>query len=106
EQATDNSAHGNWEAANGQVRSFMESLCNGIAAKLHTGEGTPPFGGHARKFLEGHGFLSKDESELLKAFFQILHTSGAHAGTSSEDDCHRRRLMAAALSNYYLERLG
>lgn len=105
EQATDNSTLGNWEAANGQTRSFMESLCNGIAAKLYTGQGTPPTSGDARKFLKTYGFLNEDESEFLRAFFQILHTSGAHAGTSSENDCHRRRLMAVALSNYYLERI-
>ncbi len=105
EQATDNSDYGNWEAANGQVRSFMESLCNSIAAKLCEGQGTPPSKGDARKLLEEQGFINKDESELLRTFFQVLHPSGAHAGTSSEDDCHRRRLMAIALSNYYLERL-
>lgn len=105
-QATDNAARGNWEAANSQVGSFLESLCEEIATKLSTSPGRPPSRGEARKFLEESGFLDKSEADLLRSFFQVLHSAGGrHAGTSSENDCHRRRLMAIALANYYLERL-
>ena len=105
EQAVDNAARGNWEAANGQVRSFMESVCEAIAAQVYQGTETPPTRGNARKYLADNGFLTPDESALLQAFFQVLHGAGGHSGTSDEDDCHRRRLMAIALANYYLDRL-
>lgn len=105
-QATDNAARGNWEAANSQVGSFLESLCEEIAARLYRGTGMPPSRGEARKFLEESGFLDKSEADLLRSFFQVLHSAGGrHAGASSENDCHRRRLTAIALANYYLERL-
>lgn len=104
-QAVDNSARGNWEAANGEVRSFLESLCDAVARERHKGPGESPTRGEARKYLEQSGFLTPEESALLMAFFKVLHTAGGHAGTSTEDDCHRRRLMAIALGNYYLDRL-
>ena len=103
DQAVDNAASGNWEAANGQIRTFLEALCDAIAKRLHDGDGEAPKGGDARRFLSEKEFLNANESNLLKAFFAVLHGEGSHPGTSSEDDCHRRRLMAVALANYYLD---
>ncbi|MBI4234232.1 MAG: hypothetical protein HY686_07320 [Chloroflexi bacterium] len=105
-QAVDNSARAQWEAANASIGSFLESLCEEIAAKLYTDPGSPPTGGGARQYLAAHAFIDRNEADLLRCFFQVLHSSGGrHAGTSSEDDSHRRRLIAVALANYYLERL-
>lgn len=105
EQAVDNAARANWEAANSQIRSFLEALCDAIASKICEGSSFAPTRGEARQYLEGSGFLSPEESELLKSFFKMLHGQGGHAGTSSSDDCHRRRLMAVAMANYYVDRL-
>lgn len=104
EQAIDNAERGNWEASNGQIRTFLDALCNAIASRIKRTV-RPPLGGEARKYLEEEGFFSHDESQLLKALFRVLHGEGSHPGTSSSDDCHRRRLMALAMANYYLERL-
>jgi len=104
EQAIDNAERGNWEASNGQIRTFLDALCNAIASRMYQGTDSSPSGGEARKYLEKEGFLSHIESELLKALFKVLHGEGSHPGTSSSDDCHRRRLMAVAMANYYLER--
>jgi hypothetical protein len=88
------------------VGSFLESLCEEIAARLFSGPGKPPNRGEARKFLEETSFLDKSEADLLRNFFQVLHSAGGHhVGISSENDCHCRRLMAIALANYYLEKL-
>ena len=106
DQATDNAARGNWEAANGQVRSFLEALCNEIAKSTYIESGDAPTGGAARIHLQKIGFLNEKESGLLKALFAVLNGEGAHPGTSSQDDCHRRRLMAFAMANYYLESFG
>ena len=105
EQASDNAARGQWEAANGQIRSFLEALCNSVVSWIYQGDGSPPSQGQARKHLAKVGFLNTEESDLLKALFQVLHGQGSHAGTSSSDDCHRRLLMAVAMSNYFLDRL-
>ena len=106
EQAVDNAARAQWEAANSQIRSFLEALCDSIASRIYQGSSNPPSQGQARIYMTEVGFLSSEESDLLKALFQVLHGQGGHAGTSSSDDCHRRLLMAVAMSNYYLDRLG
>ncbi len=105
DQAVDNAARGNWESANAQLRPFLEGLCDAVTQQLHEGEGKAPTRGNARKWLAASGFFSEEESDLLKNFFDVLHGEGSHAGTSQEADCHRRRLMAFSLANYYLDRL-
>jgi hypothetical protein len=103
--ALDLASDSKWEPANGEVRSFLESICEAIATRIYSGPGEAPERGKARKFLAEQGFLNDKESKLLYSLFQVLHGEGGHAGTSSSDDCHRRRLMAVSLANYYLERL-
>ena len=103
--ALDLASSSKWEPANGEVRSFLESICEAIAARIYSGPGEAPKRGDARKFLAKQGFLNDKESKLLHSLFQVLHGEGGHAGTSSSDDCHRRRLMAVSMANYYLERL-
>ena len=103
--ALDLASNSKWEPANGEVRSFLESICDDIAARIYSGSGEAPVRGEARKFLAEQGFLNDKESALLRSLFQVLHGEGGHAGTSSSDDCHRRRLMAVSIANYYLERL-
>ena len=105
EQAVDNAARAQWESANGQIRSFLEALCDSITSLTFRGPGNLPSRGKARKNLAEVGFLDVNEAALLKAFFKVLHGEGGHSGTSSSDDCHRRLLMAVSLSNYYLDRL-
>ena len=103
--AADLAAMGKWEPANGEVRNFLEGVCDAITATIHSGAEKVPTRGQARQFLAHQNFLSSKESDLLKSLFQVLHGEGGHAGTSSSDDCHRRRLMAVSMANYYLERL-
>ena len=105
DNALDLASNSKWEPANGEVRSFLESVCEAIAARIYSGPGEAPERGKARKFLAEQGFLNDNESKLLYSLFQVLHGEGGHAGTSSSDDCHRRRLMAVSMANYYLERL-
>ena len=105
DNALDLASNSKWEPANGEVRSFLENICEAIAAMIYLDSGEAPVHGEARKILAEQGFLNDKESKLLYSLFQVLHGEGGHAGTSSSDDCHRRRLMAVSIANYYLERL-
>ena len=105
DQAVDNAARGNWESANSQIRSFLEAVCDAVADQLYRGGGEAPTRGDARQYLAAEGFIDEYEDKLLRAFFKVLHGGGSHSGTSKEADCHRRRLMAFSLANYYLDRL-
>ena len=68
--------------------------------------GNAPVRGAARKLLADDGFLSVEESATAQVTVRSFYTGKAHTpGTSFSDDCHRRRLMAVSMANYYLERL-
>lgn len=107
EQARYNFIEQQWEAANASIRSFLQGIFDCIAEKM------PNFpnsklepGGKRRQFLQDIGFLSKEEGELLKALFCILHSKGAHPGLSDENDCSTRILLATAIAWRVLSRLG
>lgn len=98
QHARANYAEGQWEAANASIRSFLQAIFDYIA------EAMPDFpkdklaaGGKRRQFLEMKGFLTKEEGELLRALFKILHTKGAHPGLSNESDCSSRILMSIGI---------
>lgn len=63
DQALDAHARGNWEAANGQLRSFMEGLFNEIATTLYPEEAAGKTSANRRALLGDKGFLSKTRNE-------------------------------------------
>lgn len=94
-QALDNYSKGNWESANGQIRTFFESCFREIAAK---------FGYCGRQdFTEILKFLAQEKKLLFvdlnewnsnnskQQFFtglwSRLHPDGSHPGISNEADC-------------------
>jgi hypothetical protein len=105
-QAVDNMARGNWAAANGQTRTFLEAVFDEMAARKWTGTGTSPTAGHARQYLETIGFIDAQlDGPLIKDLFQVLHTEGSHPGLSDQEDSENRLLMAVAIAGRYLARL-
>jgi hypothetical protein len=98
DQAVDNIALGNWEAANAQIRSFLENIFDEIAACKCQGSSPVPKGGNARQYLRNVGFINGDlENNLVKSLFELLHTSGSHPGLSDEQDCLNRLLIPDTL---------
>ncbi|MEW6066077.1 MAG: hypothetical protein AB1538_13095 [Bacillota bacterium] len=106
EQARENYNLQLWESANASIRSFLEAVFNEIAEKLPTyPQNGIDQGGKRRQFLAEVNFISKDESELLKHLFKILHTSGSHPGISNESDCSSRILMSVGIAWRVLSRV-
>jgi hypothetical protein len=70
-----------WEAANSQMRSFIESLFNFLAKTLLDTDKT---GGDARKKLEEKGYIKQRYAEYLKSFTSWVGEDGSHAGTSDK----------------------
>jgi hypothetical protein len=103
DQVTDNVARGNWASANSQMRSFLESVFDYVAAATWRGEGPAPARGEARKFLQQQGCMSEEHGELVKALFKLLHTQGSHPGLSEEVDCQARVLMTMGVALYWLQ---
>lgn len=104
-QAWENYIFSRWEAANSQLRSFLEAVFNDLSLKLCREEAslTEP-GGDRRKLLESKGFIEKEKASLVKGFFEMAHTKGSHPGLSDEEDCRLRHAVATQLANYYLDK--
>ena len=104
-QAVNNVQRKQWESANGDLRAFLESLCEEIAGHKVAAEGPPPTRGQARQYLVNSGFLTAEQGALLQAFFAVLQPGGGHAG-ATESDCNCRFSIAVALANFYLSLLS
>jgi hypothetical protein len=86
---------GEWEAANGQQRSFLEAVYEGVA-RLVLGQDKKR--GEARKALEREGILNAAEAALVKSYMDFASGEGAHPGLSNEDDAASRQLIGIGLA--------
>jgi hypothetical protein len=116
DQALQNHAQANWASANGQLRTFVESLLDDIAAMLATrsGDPVPPTGSARRIYLAqcAPPFLLTALNEwdgqgkgFLQGFFRRLHPEGSHPGLSDEDDATFRLHLVLLVSRLLLLRL-
>jgi hypothetical protein len=115
QQAISAHSQGQWAAANGQMRSFLESLFDGIAERLASSTDPLPAPGHPRRqwlakrqppFLreelnewndQGHGFIQS----LIRRF----HPQGPHPGLSDPDDSTLRLHLSLIVGRAMLRRL-
>jgi hypothetical protein len=104
EQATRAYEREDWEAANSQFRSACDAAFDALAYA----KGCPKSkkGGTARKWLEEHGLLAKDEAELTRAFMAFAGRAGSHAGISDQVDAQLRRHFATSLMSFAIAKLG
>ncbi len=107
-------ARGEWAGANGQFRTFIESLFDEMAAHL-AGNGVPVAGVQRRQWL-AHAqppFFDADLNEwsddgrgFMESFFRRLHPDGAHPGVSDEEDCTFRLHLVLLVARNLLRRLS
>jgi len=89
-QAIEAHTRGNWAAANGQTRSFLESLFNEIADYSYPQEAAQLSSSENRRaLLAKKDFLSvarnewtQDGKNYINGLFKMLHTEGSHPGLS------------------------
>jgi hypothetical protein len=113
-QAIQNHNQGNWAAANGQLRSFLESLLDEIAYALVPGVSRDPQHGETRREALAQlqpPFLSTALNEwghqgknLVNGVFKRLHPQGAHPGLSDEEDSTFRLHLVLLLGRVILRR--
>ncbi|KQY90967.1 hypothetical protein ASD24_24535 [Paenibacillus sp. Root52] len=93
EQARENFNRGHWAACNGQLRSYVEELCNVIAekithqtytnshqAKIALSQTNPPI------FYRELNEWKDDGKGYFETFWSRLHPEGSHPGLSNEED--------------------
>lgn len=102
-QAIDSFAAGNWAAANGQLRTFFESLMRTAGGCTGSTSGQVQAAADA---LNGEGLLLSDEPQFVKTLWKLLHTSGSHPGLSDQDESRFRLLTLTGYARFLLTRLA
>jgi len=113
DQAIEAHTRGDWAAANGQLRTFIESLFDDIAFSVRREEAQRrPTSESRRALLAEIGFLATDRNEwtpdgknYINGLFKMLHTEGSHPGLSDEDHCTFRLHVVLVTARTFLRRL-
>lgn len=115
-QAIDNHTRGQWAAANGQSRTFLESLLDEIAYRLVEDAPRGQNDGEARREALSKldpPFLSANLNEwgnqgknLVNGVLKRLHPQGAHPGLSDEEDSTFRLHLVLLIGRLFLRRLA
>lgn len=107
-QALENHARGNWEAANSQLRTFVEAIFQAVVDIVAPGHGLQKKDGEPiRRKLLTAGFLHADlnEWDFIVGFVKRLHGKGSHPGRSDEEDCTYRLHLVLLTVHHLLRRL-
>jgi len=112
-QAIEAHTRGDWAAANGQLRTFIESLFDDIARAVRPVDAAQrPTSENRRALLAEIGFLAADRNEwtqdgknYINGLFKMLHTEGSHPGLSDEDHCTFRLHVVLVTARTFLRRL-
>ncbi len=116
-QAIKNHSNSNWAAANGQFRTFIESLLIEIAHNLNSSSTCSDFGSAQNELSNlASPFLSRTLNEVsistnpldkpyVGGLWKRLHAAGSHPGTSDEEDSTFRYHTVSVFARYLLARL-
>lgn len=99
-QACENLAAGNFEAANGQVRSFLENVFITICVKVSGKALKDP--GAALQHLKQINKIDPSEWNNLRGFWDSCQSNGPHHGLSNNEEAIYRLHMATAIVRYLL----
>lgn len=115
DQAIQTHTRGEWAAANGQIRTFMECLFDDIARHIDTAAAERAQSAENRRALlasDSIEFLSArrrewttDGKNFLNGLMKMLHTEGSHPGLSDEDHCTFRLHLVLVSARTFLRRL-
>jgi hypothetical protein len=89
ELAEDAYARERWEAANSQVRTYLDALFEGVANVRLSSSAT---GGAARKALQDAALITDKQGEAIQKFMAYAGERGSHPGLSDHEDARSRRL--------------
>lgn len=116
-QAINAHSRGEWAAANGQLRTFLEGLLDQVAERLVPERASATQTGHHRRTLLAGldpPFLSRTLNEwrddqkagLINGLFNRLHPEGSHPGLSDEEDSTFRLHIVLIVARLLLRRFA
>jgi hypothetical protein len=103
-QAYESFVAGHWEAANSQVRSFVEDFCIEVGRLETSKSRSDPLA--SLQDLRSQGFLDDPEWQTFKGFWQGIQDKGPHHGLSHEQEALFRLHVATAIARYIIHKLG
>jgi hypothetical protein len=101
-QAHESFTASNWEAANSQIRSFMENLLIELG-KRETSK-VRPDPSAALQDLRDQGFIDNPEWQMLRGFWQGIQDRGPHHGLSHEQEALFRLHVATSIARYLIHK--
>ena len=111
-QALKAHGRGDWAAANGQIRTFLDSLIEETCAEIGNGDVSKLTLENRLRKLTKLGFLSSERGEwrgdgkgFMNGLTKLLHSQGAHPGLSDPDHCTFRLHLALVTGRHLLRRL-
>jgi hypothetical protein len=102
-QAVDNFTRANFEAANGQTRSFLENLFITLCEQRCGTKCTNP--NAALQHLRDKGQIDGGEWNNFRAFWNDIQDNGPHQGLSADHEALYRLHVATAIARYLLQKL-
>lgn len=100
QQAVENFVNGNAEAANSQVRPFLENLFLSLCQQHTDREFTDA--SSALQHLKNKGWLDNGEWNHLRHFWADIQDNGPHQGLSNSEEALFRVQVATAVARYLL----
>ncbi len=101
-QAHESYTASNGEAANGQIRSFMEDLLIELG-KRETSKTRSDLSA-ALQDLRDQGFIDHPEWQMFRGFWQSIQDNGPHHGLSHEQEALFRLHSATSIARYLLHK--
>jgi hypothetical protein len=101
-QAVENFLDRNWEAANGQTRSFIEEFLIARNARITGQQRTDPLA--ALQDLRQTAYIDDAEWNQLRGFWAGIQDNGPHRGLSSDQEALFRLHSATAFARYLLSK--
>ena len=102
-QAHESFVAGNWEAANGQIRSFAEDLFIELGTRQTSIPRSNPDA--ALQDLRNSGFFDDPEWQTARGFWQSIQNNGPHRGLSDEQEALYRLHVATAIARYSIHKV-
>lgn len=102
-QAHESFVAGNWEAANAQVRSFVEDFFIEVGRRKTSKDRPDPAA--SLQDLRSDDFLDDAERQTFKGFWQSIQDKGPHRGLSDEQEALYRLHVATSIARYVIHKL-
>jgi hypothetical protein len=99
-QAVDNFLGRNWEAANGQIRPFVENLVIQRGLAITGNDRNDP--NASLQDMRHVGYIDDAEFNQMKAFWAGIQDNGPHHGLSNDEEALFRLHTATTLARYLL----